>query len=89
MMNLHLIEELEYRNGPVLWDAGEGVCCAAAQLGACRHSEEAAEAWYEELRAEEEAADPFARHAAQLRASAMPVDEATAERWAAEAEEPF
>jgi hypothetical protein len=32
-MNLHEIEEMEYRFGPKLWDAGEGVCCAAYQLG--------------------------------------------------------
>lgn len=26
-------EEVDYRFGPKLWDAGEGVCCAAYQLG--------------------------------------------------------
>ncbi len=29
--------------GPRLWDAGEGVCCAAYQLGACQHTENAAQ----------------------------------------------
>lgn len=33
-------EELEYGFGPKLWDAGEGVCCAAFQLGACSHTED-------------------------------------------------
>lgn len=33
------IEEMEMRFGPRLWDAGEGVCCAAFQLGACPHTE--------------------------------------------------
>ena len=32
-MHIHQIEEIEYRTGPKLWDAGEGVCCAAYQLG--------------------------------------------------------
>lgn len=37
-MHVHEIEELEYRFGPKLWDAGEGVCCAAYQLGGdCCH----------------------------------------------------
>lgn len=26
-------------NDRELWDAGEGVCCAAFQLGACNHTE--------------------------------------------------
>jgi hypothetical protein len=39
----HEAEELEYRFGPRLWDAGEGVCCAASQLGACPHDE--ADVW--------------------------------------------
>ena len=26
-------------DGPVLWDADPDVCCAAAQLGACPHTE--------------------------------------------------
>jgi hypothetical protein len=30
--------------GPSLWDADPGVCCAAFQLGACAHTEAAAEA---------------------------------------------
>lgn len=38
--NLHEMEEIEYRFGPRLWDAGEGVCCAAFQLGACSHTED-------------------------------------------------
>lgn len=38
-MDLHQLEEMDYRNGPALWDAGEGVCCAAYQLGACSHTE--------------------------------------------------
>jgi hypothetical protein len=48
-------EELADREpGPILWDAGEGVCCAAAQLGACRHSE-AYEPTAEELEADRKA----------------------------------
>lgn len=43
MMNLHEIEEREYREfyafGPRLWDANPDVCCAAYQLGACPHTE--------------------------------------------------
>lgn len=38
-MHIHELEELEYRMGPKLWDAGEGVCCAAYQLGGdCCHA---------------------------------------------------
>ena len=65
-MNLHELEEIEFRNGPVLWDADPDVCCAAYQLGACSHTE--ADAWeeapdLEELTAEEHAAltDALAR----------------------------
>lgn len=50
--NFHMAEEAEYRDGPRLWDADPTVCCAAAQLGACRHSEDAA---FEAQMAEEEA----------------------------------
>lgn len=32
-------EEAEFGQGPVLWDATPGVCCAAYQLGACEHTE--------------------------------------------------
>lgn len=35
----HLAEELDYRDGPRLWDADPDVCCAAFQLGACAHTE--------------------------------------------------
>lgn len=38
-MHIHEIEEIEYREGPRLWDATPGVCCAAFQLGACEHTE--------------------------------------------------
>lgn len=38
-MHPHELEEMEYRFGPRLWDATPGVCCAAFQLGACRHTE--------------------------------------------------
>lgn len=38
-MNLHEIEEMEFGRDGGLWDAGEGVCCAAFQLGACSHTE--------------------------------------------------
>ena len=38
-MNIHWREEMEFGSGPILWDATPGVCCAAAQLGACAHSE--------------------------------------------------
>lgn len=42
-------------SGP-LWDATPGVCCAAFQLGACAHTEAAAEA---AAAAAEEAALPY------------------------------
>jgi|JI10StandDraft_1071094.scaffolds.fasta_scaffold4399153_1 hypothetical protein len=35
----HLIEEMEMRDAPRLWDADPDVCCAAFQLGACPHTE--------------------------------------------------
>lgn len=35
----HEIEEAEFGQGPRLWDATPGVCCAAFQLGACEHTE--------------------------------------------------
>lgn len=35
----HLAEEIAFRDGPRLWDATPGVCCAAFQLGACLHTE--------------------------------------------------
>jgi hypothetical protein len=38
-MNQHEREEQEFGMGPKLWDAGEGVCCSAFQLGACAHTE--------------------------------------------------
>ena len=40
-MHPHQIEELEHRDGPALWDASPDVCCAAFQLGACLHTEDA------------------------------------------------
>jgi hypothetical protein len=46
-MNLHQLEEIEYRDGPKLWDADPDVCCAAYQLGACSHTEDAS-LWDEE-----------------------------------------
>jgi hypothetical protein len=52
-MSYFYAEDADHDMGPRLWDAGEGVCCAAYQLGACAHTEAAAEAWYEELLAEE------------------------------------
>lgn len=39
MQHPHLIEELEMRDTPRLWDADPDVCCAAFQLGACEHTE--------------------------------------------------
>lgn len=39
-MDLHEMEEREFGQGSRLWDAGEGVCCAAFQLGACKHTEQ-------------------------------------------------
>ena len=50
-MHPHELEEIEYRSGPVLWDATPGVCCAAYHLGACDHTE----AWDSDFYAEEEA----------------------------------
>jgi hypothetical protein len=38
-MHPHLIEEMEMRDAPRLWDADPDVCCAAFQLGACAHTE--------------------------------------------------
>lgn len=38
-MNIQEREEAEFGQGPRLWDAGEGVCCAEFQTGACRHTE--------------------------------------------------
>lgn len=38
-MDLYEQEEIEYRFGPRMWDAGEGVCCAYFQTGACEHTE--------------------------------------------------
>lgn len=38
-MNLHELEERDLGRGPLLWDADPDVCCAAFQLGACRHTE--------------------------------------------------
>lgn len=35
--------EEEFDFGPRLWDATPGACCAAYQLGACAHTEAAAE----------------------------------------------
>lgn len=32
-------EEIDFRDGPILWDADPEVCCAAFQLGACEHTE--------------------------------------------------
>ncbi len=52
MLHPHEIEEMEYRDGPKLWDADPDVCCAAYQLGACEHTE----AWDSDFYAEEEAA---------------------------------
>lgn len=40
IMNLHEQEEIEFGNGPRLWDADPNVCCAAFQLGACVHTEQ-------------------------------------------------
>lgn len=37
-------EDLDY-DGPRLWDATPGVCCAAFQLGACPHTENGDEGW--------------------------------------------
>lgn len=34
-----MVEDQDFDIGPALWDAGEGVCCAAFQLGACAHTE--------------------------------------------------
>lgn len=39
-MDLHEIEERDFGRDGGLWDAGEGVCCAAYQLGACSHTED-------------------------------------------------
>ena len=41
MMHPHEIEEMEMQSGPRMWDAGEGVCCAYFQTGACAHTEAA------------------------------------------------
>lgn len=38
-MNPHEREEAEFGFGPRLWDADPDVCCAAFQLGACKHTE--------------------------------------------------
>jgi hypothetical protein len=50
-MNAHEIEEMEFGQGSRLWDAGEGVCCAAFQLGACPHTE-GDDGYYEEEEAD-------------------------------------
>lgn len=39
MPTTHEIEEQDFHFSERLWDAGEGVCCAAFQLGACVHTE--------------------------------------------------
>ena len=39
-MNIHEAEEIEFGSGPRLWDADPSVCCAAFQLGACKHTED-------------------------------------------------
>lgn len=39
MTNYHEVDEANFGQGPALWDAGEGVCCPAFQLGACEHTE--------------------------------------------------
>lgn len=39
LVHPHELEEIEFQDGPRLWDITPGVCCAAAQLGACNHSE--------------------------------------------------
>lgn len=75
--------------GPRLWDAGEGVCCAAYQLGACCHTEADDAEFYAELEAEwrrenpEEAARQDAAHAAWLAEE----EAREAARWGVE--EPF
>lgn len=38
-MNEQEREEMDFGTSGALWDAGEGVCCAAFQLGACPHTE--------------------------------------------------
>ena len=35
----HDSEERDFSRDYGLWDGGEGVCCAAFQLGACSHTE--------------------------------------------------
>lgn len=75
-MHPHELEEIEYRSGPVLWDATPGVCCAAYQLGACDHTE----AWDSDFYAEEEA-----RWRAENPAEAAAQDAAHA-AWLAEEE---
>lgn len=53
MMTAHEIEEREFHDTPLLWDADPDVCCAAYQLGACAHTEADTD---DEMTAEEEAA---------------------------------
>ena len=38
-MNEYEQDEQDFGASGALWDAGEGVCCAAFQLGACAHTE--------------------------------------------------
>lgn len=83
MMHPHEIEEMEYRDGPKLWDADPDVCCAAAQLGACVHSE----AWTEWDEADAVAAT-FAHDVAHPIETVMAAARRMAERLT-DAKEPF
>jgi hypothetical protein len=60
MLSFYEIDDREIdAYGPRLWDADPTVCCAAHQLGACRHTED-----YEP--SEEELAADEAEHQAQM-----------------------
>lgn len=81
MFDLHEIEEQEFARGPHLWDATPGVCCAAFQLGACAHTEAAADEAHDE-----EADDGFDAWAA---AQGMPATRFAAGEEVIVDDEPF
>lgn len=79
MTDLHLLEEIDFGQGPELWDADPDVCCAAYQLGACPHTEalsdEQEEAdyqwWIDNLATPEEVARHIAFQAGLRQAEAL------------------
>lgn len=84
-MHPHELEEIEYRSGPVLWDATPGVCCAAYQLGCCDHTEAQVFEDYAEVERLWREANPE-EAAAQAAADAVWLAEHTARQAARDAE---